>query len=159
MNFDTGVINASSLSIGACPTAGPGAPPVASMVATTSVMNRFIYRLLSRDQPPFGLLHRSPPAIVPRRPRRFVQSWLEAPLEGPAPPDVVGRAPDAGPQSGQVRGAEGGRLDDARPQHRHVQDIGLELTEEVVGGCTPVDPESLDRDPGVGDHRLQNVAA
>jgi hypothetical protein len=46
MNFDTGVISASSLSIGAWPSAGPGAPPVARMIATTSVMNRFIYRLL-----------------------------------------------------------------------------------------------------------------
>src|SRR5882724_5175258 len=138
MNFDTGVISASSLSIGACPSTGPGAPPVARMIAATNMMSRFIDHLLSRDRPPFGLLHRSTPAIVPRHPRRFVQSRLEAPLEGPAPSDVVGRAPDAGAQSGQVRGAERGRLDDARPQHRHVQDIGLELAEEVIGGGAPV---------------------
>src|SRR5262245_31571763 len=159
MNFDTGVISASSLSIGACPSAGPGAPPAASTIATISVMSRFIYRLLSGDQPSFGLLYRAPPAIVPRRPRRFVQSRLEAPLEGPALAHRVGRAPDSAAQPGQVRGAERGRLDDARPQHRDVQKIGLELTEEVVGGRAAIDPEPLNRGPGVGGHRLQHVAA
>src|SRR5262245_65820249 len=109
MNFDTGVISASSLSIGACPSAGPGAAPVARIIATTSVMSRFIDRLLSGDQPSFGLLHRSPPAIVPRRPRRFVPSRLETPLEGPAPADLVGRAPDAGAQPRQARGDKRGR--------------------------------------------------
>src|SRR5262249_17913142 len=159
MNFDTGVISASSLSIGAWPNAGPGAPPIARMIATTSVMNRFIYRLLSVDEPSFGLLHRSPPAIVPRRPHQFVPSRLEAPLEGPAPAHLLSRAPDTGPESGQVCGAARGRLDDAPPQHRHAQEIGLELAEEVVRSGAAVDPEPFDRDPGVGGHRFQDVAA
>src|SRR5512145_773678 len=111
MNFDTGVINASSLSIGACPRAGTAVPPPASSAATAKITNRFIGPLLSEGQPAPGLVHRPPPPIVPRRPRPLVHSRLEPPLEAPTPADLVQRSPDPGAQPRQVGGAERRGLD------------------------------------------------
>src|SRR4029453_15122983 len=95
MNFETGVIIANSLSIGgACAPAGPN-QPATTRAASARIATRLIARLLSGDHPRLGPPPPSPPAIVSRRAGRFVQSRLEPPLEGPAPLDVVQRAPDA----------------------------------------------------------------
>src|SRR5262245_51161230 len=128
MNFETGVISASSPSIGgACAAAGPH-QPAASSATSTRIVNRVIARLLSRDlprrvaarfydgnvsgnHPPLGPLHRPPPVIVSRCPRRLVPSGLEPPLERPAPLDLAERAPHARAEPRQIRGAERRRLD------------------------------------------------
>src|SRR5690242_5234790 len=105
MNFETGVISASSLSIGGvCAATVPNTPATIS-AASISIANRLIARLLSGQHPRPGSLDRASPAIVSRRPRGFVESRLEPPLERPAPVDVVERAPHARAEPRQVGGA------------------------------------------------------
>src|SRR5882672_6509797 len=109
MNFETGVISASSPSIGACAPAFPHAPATSS-TASARIATWFIDRLLSCRQPPFRSLHRPPPAVAARGPRWFVERGRESPFERPPPADLVERAPHAGAQPRQIGGAKAGRL-------------------------------------------------
>src|SRR5881628_3426155 len=131
MNFDTGVIRASSPSIGACAQAVPRAPATSS-TASARIATCLIDRLLSCRGPPFRSLHRPPPPVATRRARRRIERGREPALQRPPPAHLVERAPHAGAQPGQVGGAQPGRLDDARPQHGDARDVGLELAQEVV---------------------------
>src|SRR6267142_7286619 len=106
MNFETGVISASSPSIGGVSAGAAPDQPATSSAASVRIANRVIARLLSGDHPGLGSLDRPSPAIVSRRPRRLVPSRLEPPLERPAPLDLVQRAPHPGAQPRQVGGAE-----------------------------------------------------
>src|SRR5947208_17160104 len=116
MNFETGVISASSPSIGGvCACAAPN-PPATSSAASVRIANRLIARLLSGDHPRLGSLHRPPPAIVSRRPGRLVPSRLEPPPERPPPPAPVHRAPHPPTHPRQVGAAEPRRPDHPPPQ-------------------------------------------
>src|SRR5690242_1003408 len=111
MNFETGVISASSPSIGGVCAGTASNQAAASSAASVRTTNRLIARLLSGNHPRLGSLHRPAPAIVSRSPRRLVPSRLEAALERPAALDLAERAPDARPQARQVGRPERRRLD------------------------------------------------
>ncbi len=92
-----------------------------------------------------GGLHRAPPSRArapaprPSGSRRWAASsalscGFERPVDLPDSLDFVAVLPEADGQARQVGRAERGGLDDLRPDHRHLQDVGLELHEQVVGG-------------------------
>jgi hypothetical protein len=64
--------------------------------------------------------------------------------------------PVASGQSGGVRGSERDGLDGHRPHDGNVEDVSEELHEEVVGGHAAVYLERLQREPGVGVHRVHD---
>src|SRR5262245_60436410 len=117
MNFETGVISASSPSIGGVWAAAGPNQPAANTAASVRIAHRLIAALLAGAHPRLGSLHRPAPAIVSRRPRRLVPSRLEPALERPAALDLAERAPHARTQPRQVRCAQRRRLDHPRPQH------------------------------------------
>ena len=65
--------------------------------------------------------------------------------------------PVAGGQPGGVRGSERDGLDGHRPHDGNVEDVRDELHEEVVGGHAAVYFERLQREPGVGVHRVHDL--
>src|SRR5688572_28247736 len=131
MNFETGVISVSSPSIGAWAEAPP-AVSVTTSRARASIPSRVIDVLLGvrSGRPAAGPLDGAPPAGVALRARRGVRRGLERPLDRVAGRHRVERAPEAGAEPGQVRGAERRRLDHRRPDDGRVQYVRLELAEE-----------------------------
>ena len=81
-----------------------------------------------------------------------------APGQPPLLVDLAAPRPEAGGQPGEVRGAQRRRLGDLGNVHRHAEDVGLELHEEVVGGGAAVAAELLEPDRRVPLHRLDHVA-
>src|ERR1700704_4765391 len=124
MNFETGVISASSLSIGACAEAPPAAP-VSNRTASARTPSRLIVlsslRLTAR--PAAGALHRPPPRLDLGLARGSTERRREAPLERPATGEVVERAPQAGAEAREVRGTQRRRLDHGGPQHGDIDHV------------------------------------
>src|SRR5450432_3841337 len=55
-------------------------------------------------------------------------------------------------EGGQLGGAQRGRLDHLGAEDLRVQEIGLRLHQQIVGGGAPVDAETIEGAPGVGLH-------
>ena len=68
-----------------------------------------------------------------------------------------GGAPDALGQPGEVGRPERGRLLDDRPRHGHLQIVGLELQQQVVGRGAAVGLEGADRVTGRRAHGRDDV--
>src|SRR6266446_5013800 len=159
MNFDTGVMRFSSLSIGAGVCARTPLPPAIATrrARADSIIRRVIDCSLGR--PGAGAFDRSLPRLVPRGPLVLRHRRRERALDRMALGHRVERAPEADAEPGEIGGAETGRLDDGRPVHRRIEHVGLELAEEVVGDGAAIHAEPRQRRLGVGGHRLQHVAA
>ena len=71
--------------------------------------------------------------------------------------ELVRAVPYTRPKPGQEGRTEGRRLEHHGSGHRCSQKIGLELHEEVVGGCTTINAEVFNRLSSIGRHRLHNV--
>src|SRR5262245_1585775 len=161
MNLDTGVISTSSLSIGAWACASPAGRLIATKVATTSKAKTRVMRSSSwfprlRLRPRAGAVDGPEPAAVGGIASRRRHRGCEPPLELPAPRKLR-RLPEPDAKAGEIGGTEARRLRHRRPQHVHAEDIGLELTQEVVGGGAAIDAERLDRHACLPDHRVQDV--
>src|SRR5664280_2490061 len=72
---------------------------------------------------------------------------------------LFGVPPIADGEAGEIRGAEGGRLEDLGPDDGHAEEIGLELHEELVRGGAAVDAQLGQRDAGVLLHGVEDVGA
>ena len=105
-----------------------------------------------------GTIDGAAPGGVPRVGSGRIRRRLEGGIEAPVGRDVGGGAPDALRQSGQVGGSERGGLLDHRPRHRHLEIVGLELEQEVVGGRAAVGLEGADGVTGRLAHRGDHVA-
>src|SRR5262249_12116158 len=95
----------------------------------------------ARLDPSAGPLHRPLPASAERLAPRRLGGRRERPIHGPEGPHRLRPRPETHPEPSQVRGSEGGRLADPRPEDRAVEEVGLELTEEVVLGGAAVHAE------------------
>src|SRR5229473_2352620 len=133
MNFDTGVMRFSSLSIGAGVWARTAL--TATIATRRARADSFIRRVIDRSscRPGAGAFDRSLPRRVPLGPLVPRHRRRERALDRMALGHRVERAPEAGAEPGEIGGAETGRLDDGRPVHRRIEHVGLELAEEVVG--------------------------
>src|SRR6266542_3370551 len=76
----------------------------------------------------------------------------------PVGPEVVDLLPEPDGQARRVGRAERGGLCHGRPDHRHAEDIGLELHQEVVVDHPAVDLQLLQRDAGVRVHGIHHLA-
>src|SRR3989442_8958783 len=178
MNFDTGVISTSSLSIGAWASAAPEARATRTMTRTVSaifLMSRSLGVVINPTsalntgpgagpralsfRPAFRALDGATPPMVACRAGGLVHRRRERALDGHALGNHVERAPHPRSQAGQIGGAERGRLDHRRPQHRDVHDVRLKLTEKVVRHRPAVHAQLPHGDGGVRRHRFQHVAA
>jgi hypothetical protein len=90
--------------------------------------------------------------------RGAVGLGLAADVEVPRRGHVVGRAPDALGQAGQVGRAEGGGLLDHRPGHRDLELVRLELEQQVHDRRPAVHPQLGDGVAGSGGHGIDDVA-
>src|SRR5574338_1032876 len=91
--------------------------------------------------PVLGALERLMPfAHRIRRPLGIAQR-LEDPVGLPMRRHLVVAAPAAHRQSGEIRGAQGGRFRDPGPRHRHADEIGLKLHQQVVARSAPIHPQ------------------
>ncbi len=77
---------------------------------------------------------------------------------GPVGDDVLLAGPEADGDARRVGCAEGRRLRDHREHHLGVEDVGLELHEQIVGGHAAVDPQLLQLDTRIGLHGVQDLA-
>src|SRR5260370_19650840 len=117
MNFDRGVISASSLSIGGSPEAPAARATSTAVRARTPSRLIVISSLRVVARPPAGPLDGPPPPLDPGPARPRVEHRREAPLERPPAPQLVERTPPAGAEAREVRGAHPPRLHPARSQH------------------------------------------
>ncbi len=92
-------------------------------------------------------------ALAPRRLHRR----LEAPVDGTDRGQLGEVSPEADGKPGQHRGPDRRGLGVDRALDRHIQQVRLELAQPVVRGGAAIDPEHLEGDPGVGDHRPDHV--
>src|SRR5512143_2394926 len=88
--------------------------------------------------PSFRAFHGSYPAGAQlcdlfRRALRF-EDAVHLPLLG----ELFGFAPETGGEPCEVGGAQGGGFDDLGPDDRGLEEIGLNLHEEVVGGSAAI---------------------
>ena len=77
----------------------------------------------------------------------------------PQAADLVPVLPHTGGKARQIGSAQSGRLPDGRAQHGLVQDVGLELHQELVTGCTAVHLQRGDGYAGVLFHSSHEVCA
>src|SRR5260370_9530110 len=117
MNFDTGVISASSLSIGGSPEAPAARATSTAVRARTPSRLIVISSLRVVARPPAGPLDGPPPPLDPCPARARVERRREAPLERPAARELVERAPQPGAEAREVRGAHRRRPHHPRSQH------------------------------------------
>ena len=61
------------------------------------------------------------------------------------------------PQASQICRPEGGRFQQDRPNHGHIQDVGLELHQQIAARGASVHAELLEGDTGVDLHGLEDV--
>ena len=101
--------------------------------------------------------------LVPFRIQAVAAGGRPWPASSACPPPSCGRArpvppQNAGREAGRVGRAERGRLDHLRAHHRHVEDVGLELHQELVDHHAAVGAQLLDGDARVLGHRVQHLA-
>src|SRR4051794_31167726 len=84
---------------------------------------------------------------------------LPALVLGPVVADVVLAGPEPGRQAGRVGGAERRRLGHRRTDHRHAEQVGLELHEQVVADHAAVDLQRLEVHARVLVHGLDDLTA
>src|SRR6266545_67388 len=76
----------------------------------------------------------------------------------PVGPEVVDLLPEPDGQARRVGRAERRGLRHGRPDHRHAEDVGLELHQEVVVDHPAIDLQLLQGDAGVRVHGIHNLA-
>src|SRR5260370_17982109 len=123
MNFDTGVISASSLSIGGSPEAPAARATSTAVRARTPSRLIVISSLRVVARPPAGPLDGPPPPLDPGPARARVEHRREAPLERPAARELVERAPQAGAEAPPGPAAPRRPLDHPRTQHRSAHHV------------------------------------
>ena len=70
---------------------------------------------------------------------------LKAPVDLPLQRDFLLVLPEADGEPGEIGGAERGGFRDARPHHRHAEEVGLELHQQIVGARAAVHAQFLER--------------
>ena len=70
---------------------------------------------------------------------------------------LIRGAPDAHRQSGQQGGTQGGGLGLMGADHRHTEQVGLDLKKQVVAGRAAIHPEFGKRAGAVAVHRMDQI--
>ena len=93
------------------------------------------------------------PAFNLRLALRFAERRLETPLKLPVRGQHRAALPQPDADTRQIGGAERRRFGDLRTQHRHPEQVGLQLHQQIIGGGTAIDAQLAERDARIGDHR------
>ena len=86
-----------------------------------------------------------------------VPGRLEASVDSPLRSQLGRIGPKSDGQAGQVGGAQGRGFGDTRPHHRHPQEIGLHLHQQVVAAGAAIHPQLPQTDARILGHGAKHV--
>src|SRR5437764_9125183 len=106
-----------------------------------------------------GALDCSLPACIQLIALASAHLRLKRAVNGPVLCQFLFAAPEANCQASQVGSAQGGRLGNLWPLHRHAKNIGLELHKQVVYDSATIDTQGFHVNLTISRHGFEHVTS